>query len=129
MSGSASRYASSPDRSPEEQAPANRPRMFRVTGHVFVVPGRLESLRCDDVLVSTDARADVGESWWPVFGWSDEEGRHKRRSFGTFPDGARVLRAEDGDREAVEPRRWLADVGGYAGKEVGWLLDGVREAL
>ena len=40
-------------------------------GHVFVVPGRLESLRCDDVLVSTDARGDVGESSWPVFDWSE----------------------------------------------------------
>ena len=98
-------------------------------GHVFVVPGRLESLRCDDVLVSTDARGDVGESWWPVFGWSPEEGRQKRRSFGTFPEGTRVRLAEDGDRDAGEPRRWLADVGGYAGKEVDWLLDGVREAL
>ena len=98
-------------------------------GHVFVVPGRLESLRCDDVLVSTDSRGDVGESWWPVFGWSPEEGREKRWSFGSFPEGTRVLLAEDGDRDADEPRRWLADVGGYAGKEVDWLLDGVREAL
>src|SRR5215217_960867 len=98
-------------------------------GHVFVVPGRLESLRCDDVLVSTDARGDVGESWWPVFGWSQAAGRKRRRSFGPFPVGKRVFLAEDGDRDAGEPRRWLADVGGYAGKEVGWLLDGVREAL
>jgi hypothetical protein len=98
-------------------------------GHVFVVPGRLESLRCDDVLVSTDAGGDVGESWWPVFGWSDEQGRKKRRSFGSFPEGTRGFLAEDGNRDAGEPRRWLADVGGYAGKEVGWLLDGVREAL
>ena len=98
-------------------------------GHVFVVPGRLESLRCDDVLVSTDARGDVGESWWPVFGWSPDEGPQKRRSFGSFPEGTRVLLAQDGDRDAGEPRRWLADVGGYAGRPVDWLLDGVREAL
>jgi hypothetical protein len=98
-------------------------------GHVFVVPGRLESLRCDDVLVSTDASGDVGESWWPVLGWSSRQGRRKRRSFGSFPEGTRVLLAQDGDRDAGEPRTWLADVGGYAGKEVGWLLDGVREAL
>jgi hypothetical protein len=103
--------------------------MFRMGGHVFVVPGRLESLRCDDVLVSTDARGDVGESWWPVFGWSDDEGGQKRRSFGPFPEGTRVFLAEDGDPDAGEPRRWLADVGGYAGKDVDWLLDGVREAL
>jgi hypothetical protein len=98
-------------------------------GHVFVVPGRLESLRCDDVLVSTDASGDVGESWWPVFGWSSRQGRRKRRSFGSFPEGTRVLLAENGDRDTGEPRTWLADVGGYAGKEVVWLLDGVREAL
>ncbi len=98
-------------------------------GHVFVVPGRLESLRCDDVLVSTDARGDVGESWWPVFGWSEDEGKRKRRSFGVFPEDTRVLLAQDGDRTAGQPRCWLADVGGYAGREVGWLLDGVREAL
>jgi hypothetical protein len=98
-------------------------------GHVFIVPGRLESLRCDDVLVSTDARGDVGESWWPVFGWSEHEGPQKRQSFGSFREGSRVFLAEDGDRATGEPRRWLADVGGYAGREVGWLLDGVREAL
>src|SRR5688572_3075722 len=98
-------------------------------GHVFIVPGRLESLRCDDVLVSTDARGDVGESWWPVFGWSEHEGPQKRQSFGSFREGSRVFLAEDGDRATGEPRRWLADVGGYAGKEVGWLLHGVREAL
>jgi hypothetical protein len=98
-------------------------------GHVFVVPGRLESLRCDDVFVSTDAGGDVGESWWPVFGWSEDEGQRKRRSFGSFPEGTRVLLAEEGDRGAGGPRRWLADVGAFAGKEVGWLLDGVREAL
>lgn len=98
-------------------------------GHVFVVPGQLQSLRCDDVLISTDAGGDVGESWWPVFGWDDDEGQRRRDRYGPFPDGERVRLAEDGDRDDGVPRRWLADVGGYAGRPVGWLLDGVREAL
>jgi hypothetical protein len=98
-------------------------------GHVFVVPGRLESLRCDDVLVSTDAGGDVGESWWPVFGWSDDEGEKRRNQYGPFPDGTRVRLAEDADRDTGEPRRWLADVSSDDGRSVGWLLDGVREAL
>lgn len=67
-------------------------------GHVFVVPARLESLRCDDVLFSTDAGGDVGESWWPVFGSSDEEGEQRRDQYGAFDDHTRVCLAEDGDR-------------------------------
>lgn len=98
-------------------------------GHVFVVPGQLQSLRCDDVLISTDAGGDVGESWWPVFGWDDDEAQRRRDRYGPFPDGERVRLAEEGDRDDGVPRRWLADVGGYAGRPVGWLLDGVREAL
>lgn len=103
--------------------------MLGMGGHVFVVPGRLESLRCDDVLVSTDAGGDVGESWWPVLGWSEEEGRTRRNQYGPFDVDTRVRLAEEGDLDDGVPRTWLADVGGYAGKPVEWLLDGVREAL
>src|SRR3954465_153392 len=55
-------------------------RMPPVTGHVFVVPGNLQSLRVDDVLISTDYGGRVGKTWWPVFGWDEREGEIRSRS-------------------------------------------------
>src|SRR4051794_11006900 len=98
-----------------------------MSGHVFVVPGNLQSLIWDDVLVSSDHRGEVGQPFWPVFGWSDEEGPRRRASVGNYEPGRRVFLASDGRLE--EPRRWVVNVGAYPGAPVRWLLDGVREAL
>src|SRR5689334_20128602 len=103
--------------------------MRRVTGHVFVVRGTLQNLVSDDVLVSSDHRAGngIGPHFWPVFGWSKDEGATKRTQIGSYPTGRRVFVAPA--EESNGPRRWVVDVGADARTPVSWLLDGVREAL
>src|SRR5687767_8840349 len=100
-------------------------RMLGMAGHVFVVPGTLQWLVYDDVLVSTDYRGEVGRTWWPVFGWSDDEGPRRRTEFSHLLQGRRFALTE----RTAAPRRWLVDVGAHPGAPVSWLLAGIRDAL
>src|SRR4051794_33194626 len=103
--------------------------MRRVTGHVFVVRGKLENLVSDDVLVSSDGRAGsgIGSHFWPVFGWSPEDGAAQRNQIGSYPPQRRVFLAQVEAKDG--PRVWVVNVGADARTPVSWLLDGVREAL
>jgi hypothetical protein len=96
---------------------------------VFVVPGTLQSLLWNDVLVSSDNRGEVGRTFWPVFGWSEAEGPRRRASVGSYEPGSRVFLAKADASADKGPRRWVVNVGAYPGAPVPWLLDGVREAL
>src|SRR4051794_183155 len=98
-----------------------------VTGHVFVVPGNLQSLQVDDVLISTDYGGRVGKTWWPVFGWDEREGEIRSRSLPQLSPKQRVALVPRTSSEG--PNRWLVAVGAYEGASVKWLTDGVREAL
>lgn len=100
-----------------------------MTGHVFVAPGTLEGLLVDDVLISTDRRARVGRHFWPVFGWSPDEGARWAGDVGHFPAGRRVLLTSGGGVPADGTQRWLVDVGADSMTPVSWLLEGVHEAL
>ena len=97
-------------------------------GHVFVVPGTLQALLADDVLLSSDGGAGIGRHFWPVFGWSEEEGRVGHSNVGYYPPGRRVFLAQD-QPGTGGLRRWVVAVGAHSGVPVSWLLDGVREAL
>jgi hypothetical protein len=68
--------------------------MRSVTGHVFVVPGTLQSLTYDDVLVSTDFSSGVGSHFWGVFGWSEDEGAEKQYSLPRLSEERRVALVE-----------------------------------
>ncbi|MGY1690364.1 SIR2 family protein [Geodermatophilus sp. SYSU D01105] len=100
-----------------------------MTGHVFVVPGTLQSLTYDDVLISTDFGGGVGRKWWPVFGWSDEEGAAKHRSLPQLSPQRRVAKVPPLTKEPDEPNRWLVAVGATSSTPVSWLFEGVRTAL
>ncbi|MGY1834351.1 SIR2 family protein [Blastococcus sp. SYSU DS0510] len=99
-----------------------------VPGHVFVVPGTLQALLADDILVSSDGGAGIGRHFWPVFGWTEEEGRVRHSNVGYYPPGRRVFLAQD-QPGTGGLRRWVVAVGAHSGVPVSWLLDGVREAL
>ena len=103
--------------------------MRSVTGHVFVVPGTLQSLTYDDVLVSTDFSSGVGSHFWGVFGWSEDEGAEKQYSLPRLSEERRVALVEPFMNDPEGPRRWLVAVGGTSATPVPWLLDGVRQAL
>ncbi len=51
-----------------------------MNGHVFVVPGTLEHLQYDDVLLSTDYGGGLGRPFWPVLGWDEETGAARQYS-------------------------------------------------
>jgi hypothetical protein len=104
--------------------------MPTVTGHVFVVPGTLQALLCDDILISSDFRAGngIGPHFWSVFGWTHDEGPAQRQSLGPYPSGRRIFLAE-GEWDADGRRRWVVDVGADEKTEVSWLIEGVREAF
>jgi hypothetical protein len=103
--------------------------MPRVTGHVFVVPGNLQSLQADDFLISTDYGDGVGRHWWPVLGWDDRVGAVRSRSLPRLSPRRRVALVPNPTDAGDEPNRWLVAVGAYEGASVDWLLAGVRDAL
>ncbi|WP_409333296.1 SIR2 family NAD-dependent protein deacylase [Trujillonella humicola] len=82
-------------------------------------------------LVSTDNFGGVGRVWWPVFGWSDEQGaRLHREVLPQLTEDERVALVDPADpRISGAPRRWLVHVGAGEQTSVKWLLDGVRQAL
>ena len=100
-----------------------------MSGHVFVVGADLTRLACDDVLVPTDRSLRVTPSWAPLLPAeavrsSDDDGA---RVAGAFADGERVREVPgSGGRRA-----WLVDTveDRDGDRELGWLLDGAREAL
>ncbi|MGY1640849.1 SIR2 family NAD-dependent protein deacylase [Geodermatophilus sp. SYSU D00703] len=100
-----------------------------MAAHVFVVPGTLQSLAYDDVLLSTDFGGGVGSHFWPVFGWSEEAGAEKQQSLPWLSEERRVALVEPLPDDPDGPRRWLVAVGGTSATPVPWLLDGVRQAL
>ncbi|MGY1810170.1 SIR2 family protein [Blastococcus sp. SYSU D00669] len=100
-----------------------------MTGHVFVVPGNLQSLRADDVLVSTDYAPGIGRKWWPVLGWDEREGAVRSRTLPELSPRRRVALVPSTSDVPGGPNRWLVAVGAHEGADVTWLLDGVRQAL
>ncbi|MGY1771953.1 SIR2 family protein [Blastococcus sp. SYSU D00813] len=100
-----------------------------MTGHVFVVPGTLQSLVYDDVLISTDYHGGVGAHFWPVFGWTEAEGAARHRQLPRLTADHRVERVPPMEGVDDGVRRWLVAVGADFGEPVSWLLDGARQAL
>jgi hypothetical protein len=97
----------------------------RMTGHVFVVPGSLELLDCDDVVVPTDHAVDVTDLWDGVLEWTDDAARER--------DLATIRALSDRERVAQLPergsrRRWLLSVGNGAG-DVRVLIAGLDQCL
>ncbi|SMO88787.1 SIR2-like domain-containing protein [Geodermatophilus aquaeductus] len=100
-----------------------------VNGHVFVVPGTLEHLKYDDVLLSTDYGGGVGRPFWPVFGWDEDTGAARQYSLPRLSPERRVAAVPPITGEEDEPRRWLVAVGATPSTPVEWLLEGVRTAF
>lgn len=96
-------------------------------GHVFVVPGTINDLRCDHVLIPTDYKLSVRRMWFPVLGWENDEIAERELSGIEMlsPEHRAVLLPEQDDR----PRRWLIAVGAFLGDGVEWLYDGLRQTL
>ena len=96
-----------------------------MAGHVFVVPGSLDDLDCDDVVVPTDARVQVRHVWDRVLEWPDD-GVRRRELQG--------VRLTDDRRWAPLPevpgrrRRWLLSVA-RGDADVGWLRSGLEQCL
>lgn len=102
-----------------------------MAAHVFVVPGTLDALHCDDVVVSTDQRGSAGvrEQWWPVLGWGGS-GEHAERSRGErLSNDRRYLQLDPRGRDGEGPARWLLHVGALTGGGIDWLQAGVRQLL
>jgi hypothetical protein len=88
-----------------------------MTGHVFVVRGRLESIGCDAVVVPTDDQFRVEPYWTAAVGAPAETVRP--------PDWGHRRSAQASDGRPV----WFLDVGRRAGQTVDWLYDGLRQVL
>ncbi|MGY1792807.1 SIR2 family protein [Geodermatophilus sp. SYSU D00525] len=100
-----------------------------MAAHVFVVPGTLEALHCDDVVVSTDQRGPAGvrRHWWRTLGWDGAV--PERQRIVPLDDEHRYLRLDPDGRAGGGPSRWLLHVGASAGGDVEWLRDGMRQVL
>ena len=99
-------------------------------GHVFVALADLTRLACDDVLVPTDRRLEVAESWLPLLPEHVAIGEGKSgKALGVEPTdewraGGRVLRVSHENRDG--PRIWLAETAGDRGDDLDWTLGGVE---
>ena len=82
-----------------------------MTGHVFVVPGTLDHLLYDDVLLSTDYGGGVGRPFWPVLGWDEKTGVARQYSLPQLSPERRVAPVPPTTGHEDEPRRWLVAVG------------------
>ncbi|WP_336031153.1 SIR2 family protein [Geodermatophilus sp. FMUSA9-8] len=102
-----------------------------MAAHVFVVPGTLNALHCDDVVVPTDHRGvgGVKAHFRAPLGWRNRD---------DVPDWARDRRLDDRHRylqldpagpPGDGPARWLLHVGASSGSDVAWLRDGIRQVL
>lgn len=98
---------------------------------MFVVPGTLDALYCDDVIVSTDARGITGvrRHWWRTLEWLDGQGRDERQSGERLSDERRYMQLDPRGRVDGGRSRWLLHVGAEAADGVAWLRTGVRQLL
>ena len=97
-----------------------------MAGHVFVVPGSLERLDCDDLVVPTDHGLNVTDLWTDVLGWRGDPDRRRAdlSSVGALTDDRPFAQLpDDGQR-----RRWLLSVGNTRG-DVGRLVQGLSRCL
>lgn len=102
-----------------------------MTGHVFVVPGTLDHLACDDLVVSTDDRgaAGVNKKWRTALRWDDAEAEAQRADPVRLSDAKRWVRVRtlvSGDDTG--PRRWLLHVASPL-EGIDWLVDGLAGLL
>ncbi|MGY1709105.1 SIR2 family NAD-dependent protein deacylase [Geodermatophilus sp. SYSU D00758] len=102
-----------------------------MAAHVFVVPGTLDALHCDDVIVSTDQKGPAGvrEQWWPVLGWDGSSAPEERERVVRLSGARRYVQLDPRGREGGGPARWLLHVGALPGQGVEWLQEGVRQVL
>jgi hypothetical protein len=96
-----------------------------MTGHVFVVPGSLESLDCDDVVVPTDHAVNVTDLWDGVLEWRNSTTR--RRDLATISGLSNRERVGQLPERGLR-RRWLLSVGNGGG-DVELLIAGLEQCL
>ncbi|MDJ0412077.1 SIR2 family protein [Rhodococcoides fascians] len=88
-----------------------------LTGHVFVVKGRLESVASDVIIVPADFRFQPERTWWPALGVAD-----------TVPAAHGSGRARRFPHPQGRPT-WILNVAHDGGQSVAWLIAGLSEAF
>lgn len=101
-------------------------------GHVFVVQSDLTALAVTDLIVPCDDRLNVAKAWSSVIGHTHPGDHDWVRPSGVDPPAA----FGDRDREPFElrsagshPRTWMVNTAISGGRDVGWLVHGVRSAI